>query len=71
MILKSCGGPFSGYRNLPVIVAVSAVCVMEVPGDEVVGVIAVRDHLMAATRPMLVPCIMSGACMRRGAGVRI
>jgi len=71
MILKSGGGPSSGYGNLPVIVAVSAVRVMEVPGDEVIGVIAVRDHLVTATRPMLVPCIMSGTGMRGGAGVGI
>lgn len=44
---------------------------MQVPGDEVVGVIAVGDHFMAATRPVLVRGVVRRATMRRGAGVGI
>ena len=53
------------------IVAVRAVCPVEVPRDKVVGVIAVGDHFVAATCPMLVRRVMSGTTMRRGAGVGI
>ena len=53
------------------IVAVRTMGPVEVPRDEVVGVIAMGDHFVAATCPVLVRGVVRGATMRRGAGVGI
>lgn len=49
------------------IVAVGTVSMVEVPRDEVVGVVPVGERFMAAAGRMLVPRVVSGAIMRRGA----
>jgi hypothetical protein len=54
-----------------VIVAVRAVGMVEVPRDNVVGVISMGDHFMATTCPMLVRRIVRSTAMRRGARVGI
>ena len=53
------------------IVAVRAVCTVEVPCDKMVGVVAMGDHFVAATCPMLVCRVMSGTTVRRSASVGI
>lgn len=53
------------------IVAVAAVGVVEVPGDQMVGVVAVGNHFVAAACPMLVRRIVRSTTMRGGAGVGI
>jgi hypothetical protein len=55
-----------------VIVAVGTVSMVKVAGDEVVGVIAVGHHFMAAASPMFVRRVMRGAAVRRRArgGIR-
>lgn len=53
------------------IVAMRAVGSMEVPRDKMVGVIAMGDHFVPATCPVLVCRIVAGTTMRRAAGVGI
>jgi len=53
------------------VVAVRAVAVVEVARHEMVGVVAVGNHFVPATCPVLVRRIMSVTAMRRGAGVGI
>ena len=53
------------------VVAVRPVGAVEVSRDEVVGVIAMGDHFMAAACPVLVCCIVRLTTMRRGARVGI
>jgi hypothetical protein len=50
-----------------VIVAVCAVRVMEMPIDDVVGVIAMQHGIVPAARPMGVGLLVSPARVRRGA----
>ena len=53
------------------VVAVPGVRVMQVPCDEVVDVIAVRDRLVTATSAVDVARGVTGAAVRRRAGRRI
>ena len=53
------------------IVAVRAVGAVQVSRDKVVGVIAMGDHFMPATCPVLVRGVVRCATMRRGAGLGI
>jgi hypothetical protein len=59
--------------ELPVVVAVIAVGMVQVVGDQVVDVVSVRHRLMPASRPVGVPGLMLAAGMLRGAvlGVRL
>jgi hypothetical protein len=57
----------------PVVVAVIVVGVVQVVGDQVVDMVAVRHRLMAASGAMGMPGLMLAAGMLRGAvlGVRL
>lgn len=61
----------SGRRKSAVVVAVTAVRVMQVPGDEVVDVIAVRDRLVTATRAVDMALGVTSTAVRRRARGRI
>ena len=61
----------SGRRESAVVVAVPGVRVMQVPGDEVVDVIAMRDRFVTATRAVDVALGVTSAAVRRRAGGRI
>src|SRR5262245_31942573 len=54
-----------------VVVAVIAVRVVQVAADEVVGVVAVRHRLVAATRAMPMALVVLAAVVARGAGSRV
>lgn len=60
-----------GYADPAVVIAVVSVRMMEVPLHEVVGVIAVRHRLVAATRPMLVTRVVGAAVVIRGTRRRV
>ena len=66
-----CKRPPLGSLQLAVIVAVSAVRMMQVPVHEVIRMVAVRNGFVPASRSMLVPGFMTGAGMRRSAGIRV
>lgn len=53
------------------VVAVTDVRVMQVPGDEVVDVIAMRNYLVTATRAVDMALGVTGAAVRRRARGRI
>ena len=53
------------------VVAVAVVLVMQMPVDEIVDVVAVRDRLVAAVRPVDVVGGVPGARVARAAGVRM
>ncbi len=53
------------------VVAVAVVLVVQMPVDEVVDVVAVRDRLVAAVRPVDVVGGVAGGRMARTAGVRV
>ena len=61
----------SGRRESAVVVAVPGVRVMQVPGDEVVDVIAMRDRFVTATRAVDMALGVTSAAVRRRAGGRI
>ena len=61
----------SGGLDLAVIVAVGAVRVVQVAGDEVIDMIAVRYGLVAAAGTMLMLGWMAATAVRRRAGSRI
>lgn len=61
----------SGRRESAVVVAVPGVRVMQVPGDEVVDVIAVRYRFVTATRPVDMALGVTRAGVRRRARGRI
>lgn len=46
------------------VVAMVAVGVVQVTVDQIVDVITMRHGLMAASRPMLVGCVVTGAGVR-------
>jgi hypothetical protein len=50
-----------------VIVAVATVGMVQVPAHQIVGVVAVGNHLMAASWAMLVACVVAVARMLRRA----
>jgi hypothetical protein len=54
-----------------VIVAVAVVRMVQVAADEIIGVIAVRDGLVAARRAMLVSRVVRAAVVRGRASGRI
>lgn len=56
-----------GERHRPVIIAMVAVRVMQMPVDQVIGVVPVRHPLMAAPRPVVVARFMPGARVPGGA----
>src|SRR5438067_13097150 len=56
---------------LPVVVAVVAGGVVEVAADEIIGVVAVGDRLVAAAGAVDVALHVPAAGVRRGAGVRV
>ena len=53
------------------VVAVAVVLVMQMPVDEIVDVVAVRDRLVAAVRPVDVVGGVAGARVAGAAGVRV
>lgn len=53
------------------IVAVTAVRVVQMPADQVVVVIAMGNGFVAATRSVLMPSVVTGAGMARCAGVGV
>lgn len=57
----------SGRRESAVVVAVPGVRVMQVPGDEVVDVIAVRDRFVTAARAVEMALGVTRAAVRRRA----
>jgi hypothetical protein len=59
------------FRQWSMIVAMAVVRMVEVPFDEVVRVIAVRDRFMTAVGPMNVAAFMRAAIVLGGAAVRI
>jgi hypothetical protein len=61
----------SGRFERPVVVAVRAVRMMQVPADQVVDVIAMRHGFMPAARAVNVVGGMGGALMLRRAGRRV
>jgi len=61
----------SGRRKSAVVVAVTSVRVVQVPGDEVVDVIAVRDGLVTAPGAVDVALGVTGAVVRRRACGRV
>jgi hypothetical protein len=54
-----------------VVVAVAAMRVVKVAGDEVISVVAVRNGFVAAALAVLVAGGMPGALMAGGAGIRV
>ena len=62
---------WSGSRERAVIVAVVAVRVMEMPLDQIVDVVAMRNRLMAALGAVLVLAGVPATAMLWGAGARI
>jgi hypothetical protein len=54
-----------------VVVAVRAVLIVQVAGDEVVGVVSVRDRFVAARRTMFVAVVVSLAAVPARAVLRI
>jgi hypothetical protein len=50
------------------LVAVRPVRVVQMPFDEIVGVVIVRHGLVPASRPMSVARVVPGATVRRSAG---
>ena len=65
------GSKALGCSDLPMIVAVVTVRVVQVTVDQVVDVIAVRNGFMAAARPVLVALVVSAAVMPGGAVLRV
>ncbi len=57
----------SARRDSAVVVAVAGVRVVQVPGDEVVDMIAVRDRLVTATGAVDMALGVTGAAVRRRA----
>ena len=53
------------------VVAVAVVLVMQMPADEIVDVVAVRDRLVATVRPVDVVGGVAGARVARAARVRV
>jgi hypothetical protein len=60
-----------GDRDLAVIVAVAGVIVVQVTGNEIVDVVAVRDLRMSASRPVLVRAFVPTAPVRAAARRRV
>ncbi len=59
------------HFDLPVIVAMRAVRVVQVISDKIIHMVAMRDALVPAVRAMAVPAIMLIACVFWRAAVRI
>jgi len=68
---RAVGGDRSDRLNLAVVVAVVAVRVVQVPVNEVIDVVPVRDRFVAAPRPVDVILRVSAAVVCRGAGIRV
>jgi hypothetical protein len=60
-----------GHLKRTVIIAMVPVRMMQVSVDKVIGMVAVRNRFMTATRSMLVRRIMSGTAMVRRAAIRV
>ena len=60
-----------GYSHWPVIVAMTVMRMMEMPSDEIVDVVAMRDCLVATTLTVNVSRFMLAAVMARSAGSRV
>ena len=53
------------------IVAVTAMGVVQMTVDKIVDMVAVRNGLVSATWPMNVPALVAAASMAGGAGIRV